>query len=114
MITVFTLGVLRQYSVKASNTTWVPACWPDRLVVRLGYHPARAAGGAPVQHQKIKERRFEVELDRTVVDKVDSTGLVVQDLGVGAAVLLECELHVFGRNGITVVELDALAQFESR
>ena len=27
MIRVFTFGILRQYSVKASNSTWMPACW---------------------------------------------------------------------------------------
>src|SRR5205807_7978289 len=82
------------------------------LVVRLGYHPARATRRTPVQGQEVEERCFEVEADCARIRSLDSVSLVMQELGVRATVLLERELHVFGCDRIAVVELDALAQLE--
>src|SRR5438067_1123149 len=45
---------------------------------------------------------------------LDPVSLVVQELGVCAAVLLEGELHVLRSDWVSVVKFDALAQFERR
>ena len=92
-----------------SNWRLLETIRTDLLIVGLGYHPASATRSTPIQGQEVKERRFEVEADGAGICNLDSVCLVVQELGVRAAVLLECELDIFRCDRIAVVELDALA-----
>ncbi len=83
----------------------------DLLHVLLGHDPA-GSGGAGVERQEVGPRRFELESDLVGVGCLDG-GHPVLDLLVGrAAIPLEGEFHVIGRDLIAVVKLDAFAQNE--
>ena len=85
----------------------------DLLVVLLRHDPAgsRDVGGAE-EDGEVEERLLEDEANRAVVHDLDALGFLLEDVGLGAAVVLVAELHVLRSDWVAVVELDALAQGE--
>ena len=83
------------------------------LVVFLGHHPAGGGHvGGPEEDGEVEEGLLEDEADRTVVDDLDALGLLLEDVGLGAAVVLVTELDVLRGDRIAVMELGPLAQCE--
>ena len=83
------------------------------LVVLLGHHPAGAGDvGGPEEDGEVEEGLLEDEADRAVVHDLDALGLLLEDVGLGAAVVLVAELDVLRGDRVAVVELDPLAQRE--
>ena len=85
----------------------------DLLDVLLGHDP-RGAGGRRRVEDAGNPATAGASANRTRrrIDDVDRLHPVVQQLGGGAAVALEAELHVLRRERIAVVELETRAQLE--
>src|SRR5439155_9499014 len=83
------------------------------LVVLLGHDPSGPGDvGRPEQDGEVEERLLELEADRAIVDDLDALRLLLEDVGLGAAVALVAELDVLRRDGLAVVEPDPLAERE--
>ena len=87
----------------------------DLLVVLLRHHPAGSGDvGRPEQDGEVEEGLLEDELDGPVVGDLDALGLLLEDVGLGAPVVLVAELDVLRGDGVAVVELHPLAEGEGR
>ena len=85
----------------------------DLLVVFLGHHPAGGGDvGGPEEGGEVEEGLLEDEADRPIVDDLDALGLLLEDVGLGAPVVLVAEFDVLRSDWLTVVELDPLPQRE--
>ena len=84
----------------------------DLLDVLLGHDPGGAGGRRGIERQEVRPGRVQHEAHAVRVDDLHRLHPLVQELGRGAPVALEAELHVLGREGIAVVEPEALAQLE--
>jgi hypothetical protein len=84
----------------------------DLLDVLLGDDPRRPGGRCGVEHEEVRPGLVQRESHAVRVDDIHRLHPVVQQLGRGAAVSLEAELHVVGREGVAVVKLEPLAQLE--
>jgi len=86
---------------------------PHLLVVFLGHHPAGAGDvGGSEQDGEVEERLLEDEPDRAVVHDLDALGFLLEDVGLGAPVILVAELDVLRGDRLAVVELDPFPQRE--
>ena len=84
----------------------------DALDVRLRHDPARAGRGRPVERHEVGPWLLELKPDPARVDDLHLPDLVLEELRRTAAVALEGEPDVLGRDGIPVVKPGRLAQHE--
>src|SRR5881296_557267 len=82
----------------------------DLLDVLLRRDPARARHEGPVEDHEVRKGLREMEPDAVRIDDRDLADLLLEDPGALRA--MKAELHVLGRERISVVELDTLAQLE--
>ncbi len=84
----------------------------DPVHVLLRHDPRGAGGRGAVEGHEVRPRLLEVNADAPGVDDLDFAHPVLEQLGRRALVAVERELHVLRRDGIAVVERDALAEDE--
>ena len=105
--------------VKADEAIWpqpdrVPleAIVADLLKIRFGDNPGRPGGGGGVERQEVRPGGMEHETEALGIDDLDRLHPVVQQLGRGALIAEEAEVHILGGEGSPVVEHQALPQLE--
>src|SRR3989441_11140317 len=84
----------------------------DLLDVLLGNDPSRPRRRRAVEGHEVRPRLLQPEADAPGIQNIDRGHLVLERLREDAAVPLERELDVLGRDGLAVVELDPFAQHE--
>ncbi len=106
-------GVHRSEAVRAgADGRLLESVVSDLLDVLLGHDPARAGRRRGVEGQKVRPRLLQPKAHAVGVDDVHAGDPVLQQLGRGAAVALERELHVLRGERVAVVEHHALSQHE--
>ena len=86
---------------------------PNLLDVLFRYDPRRAGGGGGIERQEVRPRRLQHETHAMRIDDLDCLHPLVEQLGGGAPIAVKAELHVLGRERVTVVKPKASLSLNS-
>ena len=84
----------------------------DFLDVFPGHDPRGAGGRRGIEREEVRPGRVEHEAHAMRIDDLHGFHALVQLPGRRPTVAVEAELHVLGREGVAVVELEAFPQLE--